>query len=431
MHSTLIRQARVLDPASGSDTVANVLIEEGRIAEVSAHAVLPAGAEEMDARGKWVFPGLVDIHVHLRQPGGDESETLESGLEAAVAGGVTTVATMPNTEPPLDDPALVSELVERSRVLGLCRVIPVCCVSRGRRGEEPVDFEALYEAGARAFSDDGSPVWNGRLLRQALIRTAGLGAPVMEHPEMPSMSEGCVNEGPVSRELGVAGLPESSETSDVARCLELASGTGGHIHLTHLSVPRSVELVGLARSCDRGFRATCDATPHHLALDETAVLRLGAMAKMKPPLRSPEARKGLAAAVGRGMVDCVASDHAPHPASAKNVPLSEAAFGVTGLETILPVALSVLCGEVGMPELEVLRLLTVAPAELLGLQRPSLAPGSRADMVLYDPEASFVPSPDGFHSSSANSAFVGAELRGVVRAVWRGRLLYRDGSLQV
>ncbi len=365
------------------------------------------------------------MHVHLREPGGEESETVETGLRAAVAGGITTVGVMPNTRPPMDSVESAVRLMETAGGLGLARVVPVPCVTRGRLGKELLDLSSFADRGIRAFSDDGDPVHDPAILLEALNTVAEFGGVIIQHPEEKDLSGGAVNLGETSRGLNVPGIPEEAETVDVVRCLEIARASGGRLHLTHLSLPRSVQL---ARSdLFRPAGVSIDVTPHHLALDETALLEHGTMAKMNPPLRTGERRRRLAQMVRDGMVDAVASDHAPHSYAGKNLPLDRAAFGITGLETLLPITLEVL-GELGMPPLDVLRLLTSGPAEVLGVPRPSLTPGRPAECVLFDPEEEYTLAEKGTFSRSSNTPFLERRLTGRVKAVWMGKLIYRDGE---
>ena len=368
------------------------------------------------------------MHVHLREPGDEISETLKSGLMAALAGGVTAVGVMPNTDPPMDDPDSVRKLLAKADSLNLARVVPVPCVTMGREGRELTDMAALHRAGASVFTDDGSPVRDSCLLMEAFQATEEFGGVIMEHPEVMELSAGgCINRGAVSREMGVKGIPACSETADAARCLELANSARGRLHLTHLSLPRSVELARSGLFLEAGV--TVDVTAHHLVLNETAVLEHGSLAKMNPPLRSSGERAGLAEMVRRGMVDAVVSDHAPHEAGRKSRSLEQDSFGITGLETLLPLTLEVL-GTVGMTPLEILRLLTVGPARILGLKPPSLAGGEPADCVLFDPGAEYTLEGAGSFSGSCNSPFMKRKLRGRTEAVWIGDLRYRDGEFE-
>jgi dihydroorotase len=388
-------------------------------------------AMEIDCRGRWIFPGIVDMHVHLRVPGDELSETLETGLRAAVAGGVTRVGVMPNTRPPLDCPDLLARLQEEADSLGLAGVVPVPCVTAGRCGRELADLQALHRAGASAFTDDGSPVWDSGLLADALRETSRFGGVIIEHPEALELSAGgAVNSGRVSALLGVAGISEMAETSDVARCISVLENTGGRLHLTHLSSPDSIRMAASAAGRMEGL--SFDVTPHHLVLDEDAVLEHGTLAKMNPPLRSPSARAALVGELlaARGVLDWgIASDHAPHAASAKNRSIEEAAFGITGLETLLPLTLEVLHRGAGMDLLDLLGRLTVTPARILGTPEPSLRSGRPAEMVLFDPGTEYTLAGVGSFSKSSNTPFLHRKLRGRAQAVWKdGRLIYRDGS---
>jgi dihydroorotase len=379
---------------------------------------------EIDAGGQWLFPGLIDMHVHLREPGDESSETVATGLRAAVAGGVTTVGVMPNTDPPMDSVARVNRLLGTAASQVPVRVVPIPCVTIGRKGRETVDFRELARWGVRAFSDDGDPVHDSGLLLRSLDAVSEFDGVIIEHPEDRSLSGGAVNLGRMSERMGVEGIPATAETSDVARCLEVARASRGRLHLTHLSLPRSVELARSGLFRDAGV--TLDVTPHHLALDEDALEEHGTMAKMNPPLRTPEQRERLVRMVREGMADAVASDHAPHSAARKDLPLEAAAFGISGLETLLPVTLEVLRGA-GMTPLEVLRLLITGPAGILGLTPPDLGEGSAAECVLFDPMEEYTIEGTGTFSGSSNTPFLRRRLRGRVKAVWIGELVYRDG----
>lgn len=409
---------RLLDPFTESDTVADVCIQSGCVSSITPSASEPSGL--------WLLPGLVDLHVHLRIPGGEEAETLQTGLRAAVAGGVTTLGMMPNTSPPLDRVQDTLRLAEKANALGLARVHPVPCVTLGRLGMECVDLEEFSRHGITAFTDDGSPVSSDEILAEALKRLSSFSGTLIEHPEIAEIaSGGAVNLGMASRKTGAFGIPECAEYEDVERCIRVLEGSGSlaRLHLTHLSSPRSVFLVHEAAS--RGLRVTCDVTPHHLALNEYDLIRLGPAAKMNPPLRSEESRSELARLVSLGWVSAVASDHAPHPAASKNRSLQDAAFGITGLETLLPVTVDVLVNRTGMKPLEVVRMLTQSPASILGIACHGILPGMRCNMVLFAPDMTW--KFERSHSRSSNSPFLGEEMRGRVLRVWAGNELYREG----
>ncbi len=415
----------MLDPASGLDAVRDVFVDSGRIACRAPASLGAAGPAEIDGSGMWLLPGLVDIHAHLRVPGDGRAETMLTGLRAAVAGGVTRVATMPNTDPPIDSPSIVSALRGEAARCGLATLMPVGCVTAGRAGRELAGLADMRAAGAVAFSDDGLPVSDGDLLARALDEAAGLGCPVIEHPEVLDLSRGGrLNRGPVSEASGDPGIPEEAEIEDVSRCIGIASSRAGRLHLTHLSCPRSLELV--SEAARRGVRVTCDVTPHHLVLDESAVAAFGSNAVMNPPLRSAESRKALVELVKSGAAAAVASDHAPHEAAAKQGGLLSAAFGITGLETLLPLTLEALCGDGGLSPLEALGLLVTGPSEVLGMEPPSLGEGAPAEMVLFDPGMIYTLRSARRFSKSSNTPFLDRELRGRVRKVWMRDLVYSE-----
>lgn len=410
---------RVLNPADGTDKVADVLIRNGRVV-FPVTGDVPHGTETLDCRGLWVMPGLIDMHVHLRTPGHTDAETLETGLRAAIAGGVTTVGMMPNTTPPLDNPRLVMDILGTAEDLKLADAVPIPCVTVGGRGGPLTDLEAFASMGIRAFSDDGRPVLPDDSLREAFRRVAAFGGVIIEHPEDIGLAAGgVVNMGPVSDSLGVPGIPEKAEWSDAFRCVSLLEGTGARLHLTHISCPDSVRAAASAVS--EGLSVTCDTTPHHLALNHHMVPALGTSAKMNPPLRSEESRLELVELCARGLVQVVASDHAPHTRQSKEKQLSAAPFGVTGLETLLPVTMGVLTGQAGMDPLTVVRMLSTAPAMVLGIVLPDLSRDDCCSLVLYDPGEEWVFS--GGFSLSRNTPFLGTRLTGrVVMTMHKGRM---------
>jgi len=408
----------VLDPYSGTDRVADVLIRDGLLERIDP----PTG----EFCGLWLFPGLVDMHVHLREPGGEDAETFSTGLRAAAAGGVVTVGMMPNTDPPYDNVEKTLQMVSMANALGLSRIHPVPCATVGRLGSEYTDLRGFSRNGLKVFTDDGSPVASDEVLLGIFQILSEFSGTLMEHPEIPALaSGGAVNLGEASRVTGAPGIPESAEYDDVRRCIRLleASGSGAKLHLTHLSSPESVRLVHEAAV--RGLPVTCDVTPHHLSLNEGDLIKHGPLAKMNPPLRSEESRRELVELVASGWVTAVASDHAPHPDSLKNKPLEDASFGITGLETLLPVTMDILLREGRMEPLEIVSLLTLKPAEILGVSFQGLSAGFPCRMVLFDPEAIWTYSIT--HSKSRNSPFLGRKLKGKVLRVWIDREVYREG----
>ncbi len=427
MASLLIKGGRVLSPEDNLDGIIDVRIEDGVITEIGPNLV--AGADEtFDASGSVVAPGFIDIHVHFREPGGEASETLETGLGSAVAGGFTSVATMPNTKPVIDQPQLVAEQIEKARRLGLARIFPVAAVSFGSQGEALTDFAALKAAGAVAFSDDGRPVKTAGLLREALELSRELGVPISEHCEDASLTAGgVINEGPVADQLGVRGIPNSSEDVCAARGVVVAEATGGHLHVAHLSTAGALDLVRQAKR--RGVRVTCEVTPHHFSLSDEAVLKYGSNAKMNPPLRSFADVEAIRAGITDGTVDAIATDHAPHAADLKAKPLGAGApFGIIGLETALGLALDELI-HTGLISLwHMISLFSSNPARIINQPLGRVRVGGAADLTLFDPDFVWTYNAAKGRSKSRNTPFDGRTFRGAVTAtIVAGNIVYRRG----
>lgn len=424
MSSLLIRGGRVISPADELDGLLDVLVEEGVIRQVAPSITAPAD-EVLDARGQVVAPGFIDLHVHLREPGGEASETLETGLSAAVAGGFTAVCPMPNTSPVNDRPELTHLLIERTGELGLARVFPIAAVSEGSEGAALTDFRGLAAAGAVAFSDDGRPVKTAALMRRAMEAASALGLPVIDHCEDPTLSAGgLLNEGRVAERLAVKGIPNTSEEVCLARDLVLAGAAGAHFHVAHLSTAGAVELVRASKR--RGIHVTAEVTPHHFALTDEAVLERGVNAKMNPPLRSWRDRDALVEGLAVATVDAIATDHAPHAPALKAKPLAEAPFGVIGLETALGLSLTHLVhtGRITLGHL--VELLSANPARIINRPLGRLRAGNLADVTVFDPDLEWTYSVDRGRSKSRNSPFDGWKLKGAVTAtIVGGRIVYR------
>jgi len=424
MGTLLIKSGRVLSPEDGLDGEMDVFIENGVIREI-APGIGRAADETLDAKGTVVAPGFVDIHVHFREPGGEASETLATGLAAAVAGGFTAVCTMPNTKPVIDRPELVRAQIEKARGLGLARVFPVAAVSMASQGESLTDFAALLAAGAVAFSDDGKPVKTAGLLRRALERTRDVQAPISDHCEDASLSgAGVVNDGPVATQLGVRGIPVCSEDVTVARDLVLVEATGGRLHVAHLSTKRSLDMVRQAKR--RGVRVTCEVTPHHFALTDEAVLKHGTNAKMNPPLRSAADVEAIRAGIADGTVDAIATDHAPHAPVLKAQPLAAGApFGVIGLETAVGLALTELVHTGLISLAQLVALMSTNPARVIRQPLGRLQVGGSADVTVFDPNREWTYRVSEGKSKSRNSPFDGKTFRGAVTAtIAAGRVVY-------
>ncbi len=428
MASLLIKGGRVLSPEDRLDGELDVLAEDGVIRRI-APGIADRTDETLDARGQVVAPGFVDIHVHLREPGGEVSETLETGLAAAVAGGFTAVCPMPNTKPVIDRPELVRGMVEKARQLRLARVFPIAAVSMESNGESLVDFDALVAAGAAAFSDDGRPVKTAGLMRRAMEKARELAVPIIDHCEEPTLSfRGVMNEGAVAEHLGLRGIPNCSEDVCVARDLIVAESTGAHLHVAHLSTARAVEMVRVGKR--RGTRVTCEVTPHHFTLTDEAVAEHGTHAKMNPPLRGARDLEAVLAGLADGSVDCIATDHAPHAPDLKAKDFANAPFGVIGLETALGLAMTRLVhsGRVSLAHLVVL--MSTNPARIIhpsvGGTLGRLQVGGAADMTVFDPSLEWTYHAAQGRSKSRNSPFDGWTLKGAATAtVVEGRIVFR------
>jgi dihydroorotase len=425
MASLLIKGGRAISPEDRLDGEFDVLVEDGVIRQIARQISAPAD-EILQAAGKVVSPGFVDIHVHLREPGGEISETLETGLAAAVAGGFTAVCPMPNTKPVIDRPGLVHDLIDKAQRIGLARVFPIAAVSMGSQGESLTDLHALAAVGAVGFSDDGRPVRTAGLLKRALEAVREVSIPLMDHCEDPSLSaSGVINEGPVSQQLKVRGIPNTSEDVCVARDLIVAESVGARLHVCHVSTSRSIELVRLAKR--RGVRVTCEATPHHFTLTDQAVLEQGTNAKVNPPLRSAQDVEAVVAGLQDGTVDAIASDHAPHAPELKAKPLaSDAPFGLIGLETALGLALTQLVhtGKISMWHL--VSLMSTNPARIINQPYGRLSVGAPADITIFDPQLEWTYHAAAGRSKSRNSPFDGWKLKGaVIATIVGGRIVYR------
>jgi dihydroorotase len=413
----------VVDPATSREGRFEVLIEDGRIADVQPSIAAKSGVKKLDATGKLIAPGFVDLHVHFRQPGREDKETIETGSHAAARGGYTTVCTMPNTQPVVDHGGAVEWVVQEAKRVNLVNVRPIGAVTRGQQGEELTDFGELFEAGCIALSDDGKPVANSLLMRRALEYSTVFGRPIIQHAEDTHLAAGGVmHEGLVSTTLGLHGMPSESEAVMVARDLTLAAMTGGWLHVAHVSCARSVELIRDAKQ--RGVHVTCEVTPHHLALTDAAVEGFRANAKVNPPLRSEGDRLALIEGLKDGTIDCIATDHAPHTDWEKGADFDSAPFGIPGLETALGVCATALVHAKHLTWMQLIRAMAAAPAALLGLNGAGLVKGHAADLAVIDPSATWTVEPEQFVSKGKHSPFAGHALTGrVMTTIRQGRVV--------
>ena len=409
-----IAGGRIIDPSRDSDEIGDLWISRGH--------VLPTGAsyEEaeivIDARGLIVCPGLIDVHVHLREPGNEEDETIATGAAAALAGGVTSVACMPNTNPPIDSQAAAEFVVLQGQRARQANVYPVGAVSKGRKGEELASLGQLVAGGAVAFTDDGAPVASAALMRRALEYSKMFDRVIMQHCQVPELTVGGVmNEGFESMRLGLAGMPDAAEDIMVARDIRLAEITRGRLHIQHISTARSVELVREGKR--RGVKVTAEACPHHFTLTDERLRTFDSNYKMNPPLRTWSDVEAVVGGLSDGTIEILATDHAPHAPEKKMRELDLAPFGVIGLETLVPIVATHLVdpGHLSWPE--AIRKLTINPARLLGIPKGTLKPGADADVTLIDPTARWTIDPSQFRSRSRNCPFAGWEVRGRAHTV--------------
>lgn len=425
MNSKLISGARVIDPAQSIDGQFDLLIsEDGKVEGLEkAGSIVKADARVVDASGLILAPGLIDIHVHLRDPGQEWKETIETGVKAAVAGGFTRVCCMPNTLPVNDHAEITEYILEEASRVNLSQVSPIGSITKGLKGEDLAPYLELVEAGAVAFSDDGMPVSNPQIMRRALEYCLMLGTVLTVHEEDLALSDGfSMNESALSLKMGLKGMSDAAENVMIARDIELARLTGGRVHFCHVSTARGVQLIRRAK--EDGIPVTAEVAPHHFTLDETAVVGFNTESKMSMPLRKQEDIEALLQGLEEGVIDCVASDHAPHENDSKNVEFDKASFGILGLQTTLPLTLArVRDGHLSLQR--AIESLTTSAAKSLNLEVPSLAVGKKADLVLIDENRKLTLKKEHILSKSKNTPFYGWELQGLaVKTFISGREVY-------
>ena len=435
MKALLVYSGRIIDPSQGIDEIGSLLITEGKISWLGKGEMTPPQPDYdvLPAQGLVVCPGFIDLHCHLRHPGFEEKETIATGTQAAARGGFTTICCMPNTNPPLDNQATIGYVKAEATKEGVVRVLPVGCISRGRKGEELAPMRELASAGVVGYSDDGDPLLNSRLMRQALYSSRTLGVPIIDHCEDTALAAGgLMNEGIISTKLGLRGMPAAAEEIMVARDLALAELTGGWLHIAHVSTEGSVALVGRAK--ERGVRVTAEVTPHHLTLTEERVLGYDTSAKVNPPLRTEKDIQALIRGLNEGVIDIIATDHAPHTEADKQCEFALAPFGISGFET----ALGSLLGLVHDGQLTLATLiskLTCEPARIIGDKYGkigTLAIGAPADVTIFDPDREWLVDTGAFASKGRNTPLAGSTLRGRVMAtISQGKLVYKDDSIKV
>lgn len=424
----LIKGGKVIDPANDINDIMDVLIEDGRIKDVGQD-LIDADAEIIDAQGKLVCPGFIDMHVHLREPGFEYKEDIASGTRAAAAGGFTTICCMPNTDPVIDNATVASFVRERARKSGVVNVLPIGSISKGQEGKELSEMAELREAGCIAVSDDGKPVRDAGLMRNAMQYASMFDLPILSHCEEISLSrDGQMHEGYYSTIYGLKGIPAAAEEIMIARDIILAESTGARVHICHISTAGSVELIRAAQ--ERGVLLSCEVTPHHLILTDEVVGNYDADTKVNPPLRSLDDVIALRDAILDGIVDCIATDHAPHHRESKDCEYNLASNGISGLET----AVALIMDQLVIPEIiddeTMVRLFTIGPADVLGINKGTLDPGTDADITIIDPKMSKTVEPEKFYSKGKNTPFKGMNLRGwPSMTIVKGQIIYRDGKI--
>ena len=423
----VIKNGRVIDPANSLDEPKDLLIHKGRIKAIESPGSISFEAGEkpsvIDAKGCVVCPGLIDMHVHFREPGFEYKETITSGCQSAAAGGFTSVAVMPNTNPVNDTRAVTEYILSLARAEGIINVYPIAAITQKLEGERLSEMADLKDAGAIAFSDDGRPVMNNELMRRAFEYSKMFKLPLIQHSEMLDLTEGgCMNEGMVSTELGLKGMPAEAEDIMVYRDIALLEKTGGQLHVAHISSKNSVDLVRQAKS--RGLSVTCEVAPHHFTLTDEAVRGYDTNTKMSPPLRTIDDVKAIKEGLQDGTIDIIATDHAPHDIADKQVEYQNACFGIVGLETALPLSLK-LVDEKILSMSELIKKLTSTPAGIFNLSSGNLSLGNDADILIFNPNFEYSIDISKFHSKSKNSPFDGWKVKGkVIRTLVRGKTVY-------
>ena len=426
MASLLIKGGRVVDPSQGIDGQYDVLIENGRVVKIEKNISETEATEVLDVDGLIVSPGFIDLHSHLRDPGQEWKEDIETGSQAAVAGGITSVCCMANTDPVNDNPAITKYIIEKAEKVGLCDVFPVGAITKGLKGEELAEIGLMVKAGAVAISDDGETPKDAKLLRNAMDYARSLGIPVFCHSEDKSLSAGGhMNEGSLSNYLGVPGMPAEAEDIGTMRDILIAKLTGAHVHICHVSSKGALEIIKRAK--EEGVRVTCEITPHHFTLTEDAVRSFDTNAKMCPPLRTEEDVKMCKEALKTGIADVIATDHAPHTVDEKMVEFCQAPFGIIGFQTMLPLSLN-LVREGYISLFQLIEKISTVPARVINKKDiGTLRRGARANIAIFDPDEEYVFTKEMIKSKSYNSPFLNEKLKGKVKfTIYNGKIVYKD-----
>lgn len=420
----LLKNGRVVDYASKTNEKIDILIEDGVIIKLQKE-ILAKADNVIDCTGLVIIPGMIDMHCHLREPGFEYKETIETGSKSAVKGGFTTICPMPNTNPTPDSAFILEKILAEAKRVNLCNILPYGSVSKGEKGEELTDFKELKKAGAVAFSDDGMPVINSRMMRQAIIKANSLGTFVASHCEEKSVADGAINAGKIQEELGVKGVLPEAEEIMAAREIVISETNNVRAHICHISTKTSVNMIRDAKK--RGVKITCETCPHYFCFTVDEVLTSGTNAKMNPPLRDEKDRQAIIEALKDGTIDAIITDHAPHSEEEKERELSKAPNGIIGFETALPAINTYLIDKNLLTEMDMVKLTSYNPAKLLNLDKGEIKEGKIADLTIYDPEESYIYTKDMIVSKSKNTPFIGKKLKGKVKyTIVNGNIVYKD-----
>lgn len=423
--SILLKNGTVLDYASSTNEIFDILISDEGTIEKIAKEIVDENAKVIDCTGLHIMPGMIDMHCHLREPGGEHKETIETGSKSAVKGGFTTICPMPNTKPTPDSAIVLKQIIDRAKEVNLCNVLPFSSVTIGEKGQELVDFKAQLEAGACAFSDDGMPVENAAMIRKAMIEANKLNSFISEHCEEKSVSAGAINAGAVAEKLGVGGVLPEAEEIMASRDIVLAETNHLHTHICHISTETSVNMIRSAKQ--RGVNVTCETCPHYYSFTVDEVLTSGVNAKMNPPLREEKDRQAIIKGLQDGTIDAIITDHAPHAKEEKDKGLASAPNGIIGFETALPATITNLVSKGLISYLDMVRLMSYNPAKLLGLNKGEIKEGATADLTIFDGEKKYVYEESSIVSKSHNTPWIGKQLQGkVMYTIVGGRIVYEE-----
>lgn len=410
--NTLLKNGTVIDYASNTQKKLDILIENDKISKIDENIEVPAD-KVVDCTGLYIMPGMVDMHCHLREPGGEHKETIETGSKSAVAGGFTTICPMPNTNPTPDSAIVLEKIIKEAKRVNLCNVLPFSSVTKGEKGQELVDFKAQLEAGAIAFSDDGMPVENARMIREAMIEANKIGSFISEHCEEKSVSAGAINAGKIAEKLGVQGVLPEAEEIMASRDIVIAETNNLHTHICHISTKTSVDMIRSAKQ--RGVKVTCETCPHYYSFTVEEVLESGVNAKMNPPLREEKDKQAIIQGIKDGTIDTIITDHAPHAEEEKAKGLASAPNGIIGFETALGATITNLVEPGHISYLDMVRVMSYNPSKLLGIDRGEIKEGKVADLTIFDPNKEYVFLKENIVSKSKNTPWINKKLKGQVR----------------